>query len=334
MNNRKLFFFTLILIIFIIFINFNKGPLFLLLEPSKKNLSTEISGQAFPKTLHDPTGIEFVIDNPPQRILSATLATDHMLAGLIDPKRLVAVSSYVDYPNMSNVIGLYDSNIARTQGEIESMLALQPDLVFIASYSNPETVRYLLRSEIAVVRLGALNSFADIFNNINMIAQVTDSKERAQVIITNIKKRLHNIQKAIQGKPKLRVLYYNLDGYSTGAHSLMDETIRLAGGINVAAEILPDGENKISVEQAISLQPDVIIINQSELDQPSENASAIDILLNKKAWANVPAIKKKQVYAIPAKWLRSVSQHRIHGVEAVAKYLHPEIKTDNEALNE
>ena len=133
MNNLKLIYFALLLLLFIIFIQFKK-ELFVLFEEGHGNFTTQVTGETFPKTLTDVTGITYHLKKTPQRILSATLATDHILADLINPDRLVAVSSYVDYPSLSNIVGFYDKNISRTQGEIESMLALQPDLVFVASY--------------------------------------------------------------------------------------------------------------------------------------------------------------------------------------------------------
>jgi len=324
MNNLKLIFFALLLILFILLIQFKKD-LFVLFEEGQGNFTTQVTGEHFPKTLTDVTGITYQIKQPPQRILSATLATDHILSDLINPERIVAVSSYADYLSLSNIVGFYDANISRTQGEIESMLALQPDLVFVASYSNPETVRYLLRSDIAIVRLSEFKSFNDIFNNINIVAAVTDTQDKAEQVINKVKQQIAEVQQAVKNKPKPRVLYYDMNGYSVGGHSLMDEAITLSGGINVTDGILPDGENKISEELAISLQPDVIVMNQWVFNQSQGEASPAQILKDKKAWQNVPAIKNNRVYAVPGTWLRSVSQHRIKGVQAIAKLLHPEI---------
>ena len=327
MNNLKLVLFTLFLMFFISLIHFKKGALFALFPEGNGNFTTKIEGQGFPKTLIDTTGIKFFLKKPPERILSATLASDHILSGLINPARLVAVSSYVDYPSLSNIVGFFDKSIDRTQGEIESMLALQPDLVFVASYSNPETVRYLLRSGIAIVRLSEFNSFSDIFNNIRIVANVTDTKALGETMIENLQKRIDFIKIQVKDKKPPRVLYYDLNGYSVGGNSLMDEAIQLSGGFNVASNVLADGENKISEELAISLQPDVIVINQWVFNQAEGQISPLTILKNKKAWAEVPAVKNNHIYAVPGTWLRSVSQHRIKGVEAIAKLLHPEIES-------
>lgn len=325
MNNLKLTVFILFLLLFMALIHFNKDALFALFPEGAGNFTTQVEGEHFPKTLHDATGIKFTLAKPPVRILSATLATDHILSDLINPQRLVAVSSYVDYPSLSNIVGFYNNRIARTEGEIESMLTLEPDLVFVASYSNPDTLRYLLRSGIPVVRLSEFNSFSDIFNNIRIAANVTDTAAQGEVIIHNLQERIAFIKAQVEDKPKPRVLYYDLNGYSVGGNSLMDEAIRLSGGINVASGILADGENKISEELAISLQPDVIVMNKWVFNQENDEQSPTAILKNRKAWANVPAVENNRIYAVPGTWLRSVSQHRIKGVEAIAKLLHPEI---------
>ncbi|HIP75782.1 MAG TPA: ABC transporter substrate-binding protein [Psychromonas hadalis] len=333
MNNFKLLVFVLFLALLIAFVSFFKSDLFVLFEEGQGNFTTQIeeanTPDGFPKKLRNTTGSTFSLNTPPQRILSATLSTDHILSQLINPTRLVAVSQYVDYPSLSNITGFYEKSISRTKGEIESMLALEPDLVFVASYSNAETVRYLLRSGIAVVRLSEFNSFADIFNNMRIIASVTDSKEQAEAIISNIETQIKTIQKQLKNKTKPRVLYYNLNGYSIGGNSLMDEAITLSGGINVARGVLPDGEHKISEELAISLQPDVIVMNKWVFNQASVQACPEVILKNKAAWKNVPAVKNNRVYAVKGTWLRSVSQYRIQGVIAIAKLLHPEIKVTN-----
>lgn len=332
MNNLKLTIFSVFLVLLITLILFQKGQVFALFEEGLGNFTTQIEGQDFPKTLIDRTGIRFTLKKPPTRIISATLATDHILSDLINSQRILAVSSYVDYPSLSNIVDFYDKEITRTKGEIESILSLQPDLVFVASYSNPETVRYLLRSDIPVVRLSEFNSFADIFNNIRIVAAVTDTVAQGEQIIANISQRIASIKTQVMDKPKPKVLYYDLNGYSVGGHSLMDEAIQLSGGINVAKSVLADGENKISEELAISLQPDVIVMNQWVFNQSNGEQSPTTILANKKAWQDVPAVKNKRLYAVPGTWLRSVSQHRIKGVEAIAQLLHPEINHSQERL--
>lgn len=338
MNNVKLLIFALLIFIVGTLIHLKKGQLFALLAPSQTQFTTQVTGEGFSLTLKDPSGIQYTLVTPPQRLLSATLVTDHILSDLMpvaeQSSRLIAVSEYVDYPSLSNLVGFYDKSISRTQGEIESMLALQPDLVFVASYSNSETVRYLLRSGIAVVRLSEFKAFDDIINNIRLVAKVTDTQVKAEQVIHNLQNRITFIKEQVKDLDRPRVLYYDLNGYSVGGDSLMNEAIEVSGGINVVKDVISNGEQKISEELAISLQPEVIIMNKWVFNQSQGQQSPADILKNKKAWKNVPAVINHQVYAVPGTWLRSVSQHRIKGVEAIASLLHPNIATYSEALHE
>ena len=330
MNNRKLVIFILLIIALAVFTNTKQGQLFALLNPAQTNFTTQVKGDHFPLTLHDPSGIQYTLATPPQRLISTTLATDHILSDIVPQQHLVGVSRYVDYPSLSNIVDFYDPSIVRAETEIESILSRQPGLVFVASYSNPETVRYLLRTGIAVVRLSEFNSFNDIINNIELVATVTDSQAKANLVIKNLRARLSFIKQQVNSQSKPRVLYYDLNGYSVGGNALMNEAIKISGGINVAQGKIPDGEQKISEELAISLQPDVIIMNEWVFNQSQGQASPVDILINKKAWANVPAVLNNKVYAVPGTWLRSVSQHRIKGVEAIASILHPNISQYDE----
>ncbi|KPU83366.1 ABC transporter substrate-binding protein, partial [Psychromonas sp. PRT-SC03] len=186
MQNIKVCLFFLLLCIFAFLIEHNYGQFFALFNAQKNILTTKINGENYPKTLTDSTGIRFIIPQKPTRIISATLQSDQMLAQLVSLKRIVAVSTYADNCSLSNVVNFYPKNIPRIRAEIESMLALQADLIFVASYSNPETVRYLLRSHIPVIRLSAFNSLDDIINNLRLVASATGSEQKAEKIITQI----------------------------------------------------------------------------------------------------------------------------------------------------
>ena len=326
MNTFKLIFFALLLLAFITIIQFKKD-LFVLFEEGNGNFTTQISSDEFPIMLTDATGITYTLKQPPQRIISATLATDHILSDLVSQKRLVGVSRYVDYPSLSSIVGFYGESVKRIKTEIETILSLQPDLVFVASYSNPETVRYLLRSNIAVVRLSEFKSFNDIINNVRLVASVTGSTNKAKSIIADLQARIQFVKQQVQGLDKPRVLYYDLNGYSVGGNSLMNEAIETSGAINIAQVVIPDGEHKISEELAISLQPDIIFMNKWIFNDPLVQQSPVDILKGKAAWKNVPAVINNKVYAVSGTLLRSVSQHRIKGIEVLASLFHPKIQT-------
>ena len=73
---------------------------------------SEPSGQITDSLWANPSLVE-----PPQRVASAVLATDEMIAGLIAPERLVSVTPFVDDAGISNVAGHYPAHIARNRAD-------------------------------------------------------------------------------------------------------------------------------------------------------------------------------------------------------------------------
>ena len=58
-------------------------------------------GGAFPRVLHGPAGESWTLSRPPRRIVSTYLAADEILAALVSPGRLAAVSTFADDPAIS-----------------------------------------------------------------------------------------------------------------------------------------------------------------------------------------------------------------------------------------
>lgn len=288
--------------------------------------STEVSGQTFPKCLLDPLGQGHTLSAPPQRIVSGILAGDEMLAELVKPARLVGVTHLADAPGISNVAGHYPKSIARIQAEVETMLALRPDLVLVSTHTNAITVRLLMRAGVAVARFAAFDSFAQIADNIHTLGEIVGAPARAAAVVANMQSRLAAIQQQVAGRPRPRVLYYSLSGNTGGPGSLTDEMLQLAGGYNVIRDTGITGYRRITPELAITLQPEVILMSGWS---GGEGEATTKLLREDPAWQRVPAIQRNRVYALRGGWVTSGSQFRVAGVAAVAELLHPEAFDDS-----
>ena len=287
--------------------------------------ATQIQGGKFPLTLSDPVGLTFKLETPPQRIVSVTLGTDEILADLIPFSRIAAITQIADNPTISNVAGHYPQHIPRISGEVEQIIAQQPDLVFVSTYTRAETVRLLLGSNIPVVRLNQFESLADIKHNILTVARVTDSLPQAKQLISALEQQQANIEAKVSERSRPRVLYYNLNNSSSGPDTTIDEMIHLAGGYNVIRETGIRGSRKVREELVIGLQPEVILVSGwNQADGPSP----ADQLSNRPAWKNVPAVINKRVYNLEGSWLFSVSQFSWQGVGKIAPLLHPDAFCD------
>jgi iron complex transport system substrate-binding protein len=282
---------------------------------------TRVSGETFPKRLIDPVGREQVLASAPRRIASAVLAGDEMLAALVDTERVVSVTFFADNPAISAAAGVFSDAIHRNHGGIEELLSLQPDLAVVAGYSNATTVRLLLRSGIAIVRLSDANSFAAVASAIETLAAAVGEPLQGAAIIADMRARIRAVQRAVAERPRPRVLYYALGGFTVGEGSLIDEMIALAGGQNVAREAGVSAHGRISAELAIALQPEVLLVSGWQDGQLPVQS----MLSEQPGWRHVPAVRSGRVHALSGAWLTSVSQESVRGVEAIARRLHPDV---------
>ena len=282
--------------------------------------ATQVVGQDFPKQLVDPTGMHQTLAEPPGRILSGVLASDEILTALVPPERLAGVTYLVDEPGLSEVARLLPPDLPRVHAEAETMLALQPDLVVLASYTRATTVRLLASAGVPVVRFQWYRSFADIMNSIRMLAAAVGADENGARLVADMQRRIAEVEKRAQGLARPRVMYYGGGGYSAGRDTLIDTMITLAGGHNVARDVGLQGQGRLPLEVAVSLRPEVILVSQWER---LTGSNRVEAFLHHPVWAEVPAVREGRVYGINGAWLSSVSHYSVKALEAVARVLHP-----------
>lgn len=281
----------------------------------------------FPRIIIDPIGRELSLPQAPQTIVSGILAGDEMLSVLVDQERIKSVTFLADDVGISNVANQFPPSITRNYGQAEEFVALEPDLLIMAAYNEASTIELLLNTGVPILRFTQFDTYADVRQNLRTLAKALgkDAEIRAEQWILDTNERLNSVAEKLEHQAMPRVLYYSLSGATSGEGSLIDETIRLAGGYNVINETGLGAYATISQELAIALQPEVILIN--DWGTASGN-SAVDVLTRNPAWQQVPAIENQRVYGVSGAWLTSSTLYRVEGVEVVARLLHPDVFSD------
>jgi iron complex transport system substrate-binding protein len=148
---------------------------------------------------------------------------------------------------------------------------------------------------------------------------VLGREQHAEAMIAGMHERMARVEARVRAREQPRVLYYSPVGYTSGKDTLVDEKIRRAGGRNVVAEIGLAGPRHLSMELMVALDPDVIVVPRwAAGDDPARD------LVTDPVWAGVRAVREGRVHTLDAKWLTSVSQDGVRGVEMLAQVLHPE----------
>lgn len=289
-------------------------------ETTQEESNTENS-KSFPVTITDDAGQEVTIESEPESIVSIQASNTEIAFALGLGDKVKGVSDYDNYPPEAleiEKVGGQDINV-------EKVLSLQPDIALVTDYhyeTHPDILKQFEQAGTKVIVVGETSSFEEVYKNIEMIGQATGTEEKANEIVTDMKNRLAVIkEKAAEIKEKKKVwveVSPSPDIFTTGKNTFMHEMLESIQAVNAAED--QEGWVKLTEEEIVTLNPDVIITTYGYyVDNPSEQ------VLARKGWADVPAIKNKQVFDVDNDTVTRPGPRLIEGVETLAKLIYPEV---------
>jgi iron complex transport system substrate-binding protein len=278
-----------------------------------------LSVSGYPRLLSDSSGARIIINAPPRRIVSQTLGTDEILLAICSPERIAGLSHYALDPRYSNVAEQARSISARPVRSAEDILSLNPDLIFVASYSRAEIVELLRSAGAPVFRFSDFSTVESIKANIRAVAYAVGEESRGQELIEWMEREIQFARaRIVPGRSPRLISYDPWSGTAAGADTLFDDMVRLIGAINVVAEQGLRGFPKISDEQILKWQPDFIVIGAEagEFDQARRQ------LLQKVAVAS----SRARIIAIEYRRLLAVSHYIVLGIRELAEGIYGEAR--------
>ncbi|MBP3930047.1 MAG: ABC transporter substrate-binding protein [Peptostreptococcaceae bacterium] len=270
----------------------------------------------------DREGNEVTISNKLERIISTAPANTETLVELGLADKLVAVDQY-----SSDVAGIPENieKIDFTNPDAETIISLNPDLIIASGHnksgSSDDPFKLVKEAGISVVYIPSSESIQGIYDDIMFIADITNTKEKGQEIVDNMKSQIDEIsQKAKNVKEKKKV-YFEIGPapnlYSFGNSTFLNEMIELVGAENIFKD-----ENSWlapTEESIIERNPDVILTNVDYIDNP------IQEIKSRPGWENINAVKNNQVYLIDKNSSSRPSSHIIKALNEMAKAIYPDV---------
>lgn len=287
-------------------------------DDSSKDTSDESDAKRIVPT-KDRVGNDIVVTEKIERIISLAPSTSQILVELGLGDLIVAVDSQTPlYAQVDSKIPQFDIMAP----DMEQILALQPDIVFITSMSNysGEDVFVALRNAgVCIAEIPSSNSIESIQADIQFISDCVDKTSEGKEIITKMDESLSEI-KAIGASitDKKSVLFEIAAApyiYSFGKGVFLNEMIELIGATNVLA----NEENWLPVteEAAILFNPDVILTSVNYIEDP------ISEILSRTGFETVTAVMNKDVYYID-NGASSLPNHNIViALKEMAKAVYP-----------
>ncbi|MDX8359775.1 ABC transporter substrate-binding protein [Cytobacillus sp. IB215316] len=278
---------------------------------------------SFPVTITDGLGNDVTIEEEPQAIVSLIPSNTEIAFALGLGDKMVGVGDWADYPPEVADI----ARVGGTEFNVEKVISLNPDVVLAhasSAHSSTEGLQQLRDAGINVVVVNNATSFKAVYDSIKMIGVVTGTEENADKIISDMTEKLNLIkEKSAEIKEAdQKVVWIEIsqapDLFTTGKGTFMHEMLEAIGAINAAGD--QEGWPQFTEEDAVLLKPDVIVITYGYYVD-----NAVDQVLARDAWQEVPAVKNKLVFDINSNLVTRSGPRLIEGVEELAKAVYPDI---------
>jgi iron complex transport system substrate-binding protein len=268
------------------------------------------------RMLTDQTGRRVDVPEHPARIVSLSPAVTETLYLLGLGDKVVGVTDSCEYPPEAKQKTSVGSTL---NPSIEKILTLKPDLVIGSPQANRrETAEQLARVGIPLYGItaqtvdGTLVSIADLGRAVSREAEATD-------LVRKLQARIDSVARRAQGRRPPRVLFvvWFRPLMTAGSQTFLSDVIRRAGGEPLGSGL--QGEwPKLSVEEALRLQPDVILFPQTQAFAP--NLKEFQTLAG---WKDMQAVKAGRIYFVSDTIVRA-SPRLVDALEEVARDLHPD----------
>ena len=235
--------------------------------------------------------------------------------------RLVGVTTFCNYPEQAKAI----AKIGDTMNpNMESIVALKPDVVFVSTASQIEAFMKTLEANGIPVYVTNPTGLSELYESLRQLGIIFDKYDSANELSYALQRRQSEVCKITNGcldrdkdgpAPDAVHVFVQISKeplFTVGKKSFLTQLIRDAGGLMVT-ENIETAYPKLSKETALALNPEAIILSDSE-----DNKEPNDV------FKNSPAVKNGRVYKVNADLLSRPGPRLVDALEQIARSLHPE----------
>lgn len=258
-----------------------------------------------------------------EKIVSLDGTLTEILCELGYEKNIVGVDVTSSYPEAMNKLPKAGHN---RNVNAEAVIAMQPTVVIALEQGmKPEVAEQFKTAGIPVVLLHREYSLQGTKDLVKALADTLGKPEEATKITKQIDMDLATLpQYDTVNKPKVLFIYARGAGTMSvaGTSTAPNTMIRLAGGINAAAEV--DGFKPFTAEAVVRENPDVILFFDSGL----ESLGGAEGLLTVPGIANTNAGKNKKFITMDGQYLAGLSPRMGKAVVDLAALIHDKPATE------
>lgn len=259
----------------------------------------------------DDFGDTIRVDSTAKRIVSLNPTTTEILFAIGVGSKVVGRTKWDSWPDSAKLVPDVGDAL---RPNVESVLAVKPDLVLLyASNDNRTAAQQLRASGVRTVAM-RVDSIAEFKRITLLLGQLVGEERRAQNVVDSVQKTLDRVRAATSSLPRVSAFYHTWEKpiITIGMHSFLNEIVEIAGGRNVYGNVKASAPI-VTMEDIVSRNPDVILVGPPV----DKNMYA------SKAWQVVPAVKNRKVFTYDTMVVGRPSVTLGMAAVNIANLLHP-----------
>ena len=267
---------------------------------------------AFPTTISDDASNTITLGSEPKRIVSLAPANTEILFALGLGDRVVGVTTYDDYPpEVKSIAKVGDF----TTPNIEAIAAAKPDLILATTGVQADALKRLKALGATVVAIDPQN-LNGVYTDIERVGKATGTSAKATEVVSGMRAQVAGVQKAVESTAPATTFVEIAQNplFTAGAGTLIDELIKLAGGINVVTK---PGYVAYSSEQLIKADPQVYLATKGSMSEPAA-------LAKRAGYAKLQAVVNNRVIILDDNLVSRPGPRIVDGLKQIAVGLHPD----------
>jgi iron complex transport system substrate-binding protein len=236
--------------------------------------------------------------------------------------RTVAVSALADDPRYSESVGQWPKDLPRVGPNPAEIVALRPDVVFLASFSD-QAYRAALAEHFELVVLESFSGFEDYRKNLRTIGSAVGESAEVEKVIADFDRRLAELEsKRPPNESTWPTCVSYESGYVAGANTSFDDAARAAGCRNLVSKAGVEGHAAVDTEQLVAWAPDYLVVSCAGPE--SADCERREAQLREMAGINtLAAVAEGRVIAVHPAQLSSVGEGMLELTSTLASSLRP-----------
>ena len=255
---------------------------------------------------YDDEGTLIRLTAPAMRIISLAPSLTEILYAAGAGSKVVGVVEFSDYPPEARslpVVGRHDAL------DLETLLALQPDLVIAWRSGSPRAAINRLRELGLTVYVAEPQDLDTVASHLDRLGTLAGTGTVASAASAGFRRQLQDLRTRYARREPVRTFYQVWDRplITAGGKELINDIISLCGGTNIFRE-LSRVAPKVSVESVLSRDPQIIVASGMDQERPEWLDSWRD-------WTELSAVRNGKLFFIPPDLMQRHTPRALEGAQ-------------------